>query len=299
MLRQTRVLIKTHVRCRRNPNDEKSVNDVDSAIKDPSYVMVKLEYNHKGFNADLEDPTSFNLETLSVEEVIKMMLLLHLMPDLTIRLFRVCAYSQCVLAIEKVTKVVFATNILPRFRHAHQQILVAWQVVGATVASLANNAAAAAAALRGGNVSNSAVPGTVSILRKLQGERDVSLCTLQSLFPAANDISRLSFCMESASPDVCRRDYNPPCVWPHRDRIPFCFPAYDSAVAVDLASGESRKRAREAAAGAEPEEGNRDEADNDGDPHPQGLYGNSNSHVVDRWEHRASTCEFEVFIFRN
>ena len=204
------------------------------------YFLVKTEYNHKGYNLTPEDPATFRLEAFSCDEVIRMMILFNCIPNLTIRVHRVCAYTQCVLAVEQITKMIFTSSVLPLYTHT-QQIRVVWQVVNAFISNLMHHIS---------DLPSTPPSSQVLVVRKARGDRDFVIGPLQASGTANNDASGGGPVVSVAelangrsgelrlepapSAEVCKREYNPPCVWPHRDRVPFTFePSKDGGTAAD------------------------------------------------------------------
>ncbi|KAF8298763.1 hypothetical protein TcYC6_0068150 [Trypanosoma cruzi] len=192
----------------------------DVTHQHPVFRMIKMEYNCKGYNTVPDDEKTFNYESFSKREVVRMWTLLHCNPTAVLYVYRINAYSNAVIGIEQFSSVSFMTQVIGAFS-SDAEIKRAWSslrdVLQSTVSAIAQR-------MQLSECSKSARSVTF-LLSKKKEDGVVSLCSVKACYPQQTvPLDEAVECfIEPSSRMVCRREYLPPSVWPFPDRIPYTY----------------------------------------------------------------------------
>jgi hypothetical protein len=181
--------------------------------------MVKLEYGGKGYNTTPDDPLAETMlfDDFSKKERIWMFLALNLHPQAHVHVARINAFTGAVLAIEHYSLTSFSTNI---WTPHDAECSSAWSVAMQTVRHVALSAAGRF----------SASMDAPAVLWKASGSRDVHLSSPSG----ATAVVKAPCTIEASAAAVAKREYLPPCSWPHINRIPFTYRPVSASVALPV-----------------------------------------------------------------
>ncbi|RNF01712.1 hypothetical protein TraAM80_06896 [Trypanosoma rangeli] len=185
----------------------------------PVFRLIKMEYNCKGYNTVPDDEQTFHHESFSKREVVRMWILLHCNPTAVLYVYRINAYSNAVMGIEKFSSVSFMSQVMGSWS-SDVDVQRTWsslyELLQSTVSAVVQRLQLSGGADGAKNVT--------FILAKEKEDGNVSLCSVKACYPQQTVLDEaVGTFIEPSSRTVCRREYLPPCVWPFPDRIPYTY----------------------------------------------------------------------------